>query len=76
MSLSTQVQKITTFQSIQAEFNKTIASMQNTKAGFDYLTEQITAMQSGDVFTSDEVAEVQSMQDSIISIAKSLIPTE
>ena len=72
MSLFAQAQKITTTQSIQSEYNKVIASMQSTKAGFDYLSNQMVAMKG--IFTPEEIAEVKELQDSIIDLSRSLLP--
>lgn len=74
MSLFAQAQKITTTQDIKSEYNKAIASMQSAKAGFDYLSNQMVAMEG--VFTSEEIAEVKELQDSIVDLARSLLPTE
>lgn len=76
MSLFTQTEKISTAQAILVEYNKIVASLGSAKAGFDYLTTQVEAMTTSGNFTTDEIAEVQALQVTIIDLAKSLLPTE
>ena len=67
MSLFKQAQKITTTQAIQSEYNRAIASMQSAKAGFDYLSNQMVAMEG--IFTPEEIAEVKALQYSIVDLS-------
>lgn len=72
MSLFAQVQKITAFQKITAEYNNIVSHMQSAKAGYNYLQEQSTAMSQDSNYTAEDIAEVDTMLTNLNAMAVSL----